>query len=106
VSDRTRGSDETPSSPPSTHPAGGDRRGWLYGTGIALVVLIGLIVFAATRGGDGDGSGDMPGMDMDGTDMDGTDMDGMDMDGTEMDGMEMDGDAGDLPAMDGPDRAR
>jgi len=67
---------DTPGDPPSALPAGRDRRGWLYGTGIALVVVIGLIAFAATRGGDG--SGGMPGMDMGGMDM---------------------GDAGDLPEM-------
>lgn len=43
-----------------------------------MVVVVGLIAFAATRGGNGDGSGGMPGMDMG--------------------GMEM-GDAGDLPEM-------
>jgi FtsP/CotA-like multicopper oxidase with cupredoxin domain len=78
VSDSTRDSDETPSSPPSARPADRDRRGWLYGAGIAVVVVVGLIAFAATRGGNGDGSGGMPGMDMG--------------------GMEM-GDAGDLPEM-------
>ena len=46
----------------------GDRRGWLYGSGVALVVVIGSIVFAASRGGDdgGDGMAGMPGMDMGG----------------------------------------
>lgn len=54
---------------PSVHrAAGGDRRGWLYGTGVAIVIVIGLIAFAATRGGgDGDsGMAGMPGMDMGG----------------------------------------
>lgn len=54
---------------PPHRPAGGDRRGWLYGTAVAIVVVVGLIVFAATRGDGGDGN--MPGMDMGGMDMGG-----------------------------------
>ena len=46
--------------------ASGDRRGWLYGSGVALAVVIALIVFAATRGGSDAGTGGMPGMDMGG----------------------------------------
>ena len=54
-------------------PAGADpqpaqrsgRRGWLYGSGVALVVVIGLIAFAATSGNDGGGGhAGMAGMDM------------------------------------------
>lgn len=48
-----------------SRPASGDRRGWLYGTGVAVVLVVGLIAFAATRGGGSDGGmGGMPGMDM------------------------------------------
>jgi len=66
------------------HPIPGDattqpvrrrgRRGWLYSSGVAVVVIIGLIAFAATRGDDGGaehaGMPGMPGMDM-GADTDG-----------------------------------
>lgn len=51
--------------PPATSRVGGARRGWLYGIAVAVVVVIGLIAFAATRGGDDDGGHPgMPGMDM------------------------------------------
>ncbi|MFP5372322.1 MAG: hypothetical protein ACLGI3_16460, partial [Actinomycetes bacterium] len=60
--------DETQAPP---RRSGGDRRGWLYGTGVAVVVVIGLIAFLASRGdGGGAGHGGMPGMDMSRMDMD------------------------------------
>ena len=43
---------------PSPH---GSRRAWLYGSGMAIVVIIGLTAVAASRGGSSDG-GAMPGM--------------------------------------------
>ena len=51
-------------NPKPARPSG--RRGWLYGSGVALVVVIGLIAFAATRGDNNGGGGHagMPGMDM------------------------------------------
>jgi len=62
--------DENPipgdANPQTTRRPSG-RRGWLYGSGVALVVVIGLIAFAATRGDDGSaGHAGMPGMDMGG----------------------------------------
>ena len=59
---------DTDQERPAVDRREGDRRGWLYGSGVALVVVIGSIVFAASRGGDdgGDGMAGMPGMDMGG----------------------------------------
>jgi manganese oxidase len=62
-------SDAEQGTPAPQPRRGGNRRGWLYGAAVAIVVLIGLIAFAATRGGGGDGG--MPGMDMGGMDMGG-----------------------------------
>jgi len=62
-------SDAEQGTPAPQPRRGGNRRGWLYGAAVAIVVVIGLIVFAATRGGGGDGG--MPGMDMGGMDMGG-----------------------------------
>ena len=56
--------------PPDVRRRAADRRGWLYGTGAAVVLVVGLIAFAASRG-DGDGGAGMPGMDMGGMEMDG-----------------------------------
>ncbi len=41
-----------------------DRRRWLIGAALALIILIALIVFMAARGGRNHGN--MPGMDMNG----------------------------------------
>jgi len=57
--------DPTPGAAKASPARRNSRRGWLYGSGVALVVVIGLIAFAATRGDDGDGGhAGMPGMDM------------------------------------------
>ena len=56
---------ENQTAPDGTPPVPGGRRGWLYAGAIAIVILLALIAFAATRGGDSDG-GSMPGMDMGG----------------------------------------
>ena len=53
--------DETDPDQPSTR---GDRRRWLIGAAIALLLVIALVVFMATRGGS-QKHGDMPGMNMD-----------------------------------------
>ena len=65
---------DTPFDDDTAEVPGGERRGWLYGTAVVLVAVLGLIAFAASRGGDRMTDTDMPGMDMDG-------MDGMDMGG-------------------------
>jgi len=57
----------SPEPPTATKRPGGDRRGWLYGGFGAAVLVVALIAFAATRGGDSDGGhAGMPGMDMGG----------------------------------------
>lgn len=55
------------SAPPPRR--GGDRLGWLYGAGVALVLVIGLIVFAVSRGDRNDSA--MAGMEMGGMNMGG-----------------------------------
>ena len=60
---------EQPLRPDVPTPSGRprrDRRGWLYATGVAVIAIVGVSVFAATRGGDGADHAGMPGMDMGG----------------------------------------